>query len=229
MQDSRFCASCHQFDMATAINGKPLQNTYREWLESPYAEQGISCQSCHMPDGAHLFRGIHDPDTVKQGLTISTRTTDSSVDLVVQSTGIGHRFPTYSVARIRLTAAAFDTADRLIRDGYRELILQRLMTMEGGQWIELSDTRLAPGESVTLSVPRRTAGVCAARIVYQVSVDPEWYYHTQVYPSVIEELEAGYARDLLVRAKSESEARQYVLYDTVVPNTCDDIYEPDGR
>ena len=37
LRDSRFCASCHQFDAATAVNGKPLQNTYQEWLDSPFA------------------------------------------------------------------------------------------------------------------------------------------------------------------------------------------------
>ena len=101
--------------------------------------------------------------------------------------------------------------------------------MEGGRWIEISDTRLAPGDSVTLSVPRRTAGACAAKIAYQVIVEPEWYYHAEVYPSVIEELEAGHARDLLVQAKLESMSRHYVLYDAVIPNSCDDLYEPEQR
>ena len=182
-----------------------------------------------MPDGAHLFRGIHDADMVRKGLTISTQETDSSVDLVVLSTGVGHRFPTYSVARIRLTAASLGSSGRSIPDGNRELTLQRRMSVENGNWIELSDTRLAPGESVTLTAPRKIGGICADKIAFQIIVEPEWYYHSQVYPTVIEELEAGHARDQLIKAKSESLARQYVLYDAVVPNNCDDSYQPDDR
>ncbi|MES9944225.1 MAG: hypothetical protein ABW080_04625 [Candidatus Thiodiazotropha sp.] len=35
--------------------------------------RGQTCQSCHMPDRAHLFHGIHDPDMVRLGLAINTR------------------------------------------------------------------------------------------------------------------------------------------------------------
>jgi hypothetical protein len=222
MRDSRFCAYCHQFDSATAVNGKPLQNTYREWLESPHAKRGISCQSCHMPDSAHLFRGIHDPDMVRQGLSISTQTTKSSVDLIVESSGIGHRFPTYSVARVRLTATPVDLTGDVIPDGYRELIIQRLMSVEDGQWIELSDSRLEPGESVKLSMPTRINGICADKINLKIIVEPEWYYHDQVYPTVIEELEDGHARDLIMMAKSQSETTRYILFEQVAKNDCDD-------
>ena len=220
MRDSRFCSGCHQFEMETAINGKPLQNTYREWLDSAFARQGITCQSCHMPDGAHLFRGIHDPGTVRNGLSISTQRSKTFVDLVVQSTGVGHRFPTYSVARVRLTATLFDSSNRPIPDGEQELVLQRRMSLNNGQWIELSDTRLAPGESAILRTPIKTGDVCAAKTAFKVIVDPEWYYHDQVYPSVMDELEDGHARNLLSEAKLKSEERRYVLFEQVVHNEC---------
>ena len=220
MRDSRFCSSCHQFGAETAVNGKPLQNTYREWLDSPYAGQGITCQSCHMPGGAHLFRGIHDADMVRQALDITTRTTAESVELVVRSTGVGHRFPTYSVARVHLTGTVFDSNGQPIPEGYRELALQRRMTVDGGQWFEISDTRLQPGESVSLRVPRQVKDACAARTLFQVIVEPEWYYHDQVYPSVIAELEDGPARDLLVQARSTSESLRYVLFEDVLPIDC---------
>lgn len=222
MRDSRFCASCHQFDSTTAVNGKPLQNTYREWLDSPHAQRGLTCQGCHMPDGAHLFRGIHDADTVRQGLTISTQAVKSSVDLVVESTGIGHRFPTYSVARVRLIATPLDSTDRAIPSGVRERVIQRRMSVEDGQWIEISDSRLAPGESVRLSMPTLINGICADTIAFKIIVEPEWYYHDKVYPAVIEELEDGHARDLLMIAKSQSEATRYLLFEQVAKNDCDD-------
>jgi len=71
-QSSRFCAACHQFEPDQyALNGKPIENTFEEWKASPYAEQGRGCQSCHMSDRRHLWRGIHDPDTVRSGVTIA--------------------------------------------------------------------------------------------------------------------------------------------------------------
>ncbi|MEM8962844.1 MAG: IPTL-CTERM sorting domain-containing protein [Acidobacteriota bacterium] len=49
--DSRFCASCHQYN--NPFTGAPGQNTYGEWLESPFAQAGPgfqSCQDCHMAE-----------------------------------------------------------------------------------------------------------------------------------------------------------------------------------
>lgn len=64
---SLVCAPCHQDTYAppgTAARwprGVPSEQTYEEWLESPYAsgERERSCQSCHMPSLADL--GV-DPD-----------------------------------------------------------------------------------------------------------------------------------------------------------------------
>ena len=70
--DSRFCAVCHQFKKDEyALNGKLLENTYEEWKASRYAREGRTCQSCHMPDRRHLWRGIHDPEMVRAGVTIN--------------------------------------------------------------------------------------------------------------------------------------------------------------
>ena len=159
---------------------------------------------------------------VRQGLSISTQATKSSVDLVVESTKIGHRFPTYSVARVRLTATPYDATGRAIHDGYRELVIQRLMSVEDGQWIELSDTRLAPGESVKLSMPTLINGTCADKIALKIIVEPESYYHNHVYPTLIEELEDGPARDMIKLAKPQSEARSYTLLKQIQKNDCDD-------
>src|SRR5207249_4863664 len=68
---SEFCQSCHQFTPeGFALNGKLLENTYAEWKASRFAREGVQCQDCHMPDRRHLWRGIHDPEMVRSGLTI---------------------------------------------------------------------------------------------------------------------------------------------------------------
>jgi cytochrome c551/c552 len=43
---SEYCASCHTVIHPT--NGTVIENTYGEWKNSTYAENGIQCQDCHM-------------------------------------------------------------------------------------------------------------------------------------------------------------------------------------
>ena len=41
---SEFCQSCHQFTPdGFALNGKLLENTYREWKASRFAREGVQC------------------------------------------------------------------------------------------------------------------------------------------------------------------------------------------
>lgn len=220
LSDSRFCSACHQLDTALSVNGKPLQDTYREWLDSPYPERGQTCQSCHMPDQTHLFRGIHDPDMVRQGLKITTRSTDEAAVLIVQSTGIGHRFPTYIVPLVRLSGLLLSSDGSPMPNGYHEKVLQRRMTNDNGHWIEHSDTRLEPGAAVTLSIPWQAGGRCGSAIQFRIIVEPEWFYHEKVYPVVLEELEDGLARDLIKQARSIAETSSFVLFETILPHDC---------
>ena len=107
-ESSQFCAACHQFkDDEFSLNGKLLENTYREWQGSRYALQGKACQSCHMPDRRHLWRGIHDPAMVKQGVDIQAgapAVADGQViaRLSVTNSGVGHYFPTYVTPKVVL-------------------------------------------------------------------------------------------------------------------------------
>jgi len=43
---SEFCANCH--NVFHPANNFPIEDTYREWKGSAYAEAGIQCQDCHM-------------------------------------------------------------------------------------------------------------------------------------------------------------------------------------
>ena len=45
ISESQFCAPCHQF----SFWGTPIYQSFREWQESSYADEGITCQMCHMP------------------------------------------------------------------------------------------------------------------------------------------------------------------------------------
>ncbi len=43
---SEFCANCH--NVFHPSNNFPIEDTYREWRTSVYAQAGIQCQDCHM-------------------------------------------------------------------------------------------------------------------------------------------------------------------------------------
>jgi len=71
-----------------ALNGKLLQSTYDEWKASRFARQGVQCQDCHMPDRRHRWRGIHDADMVRSGLTITAdgvEYLENNIDGTIQS------------------------------------------------------------------------------------------------------------------------------------------------
>lgn len=55
---AEYCGSCH--NVSHPVNGLHLETTYSEWAQTPYAEQGITCQNCHMHSevgGAAPFTG----------------------------------------------------------------------------------------------------------------------------------------------------------------------------
>ncbi|MEZ5439910.1 MAG: multiheme c-type cytochrome [Lysobacterales bacterium] len=114
--DSRMCAACHQYN--NPDTGAPGQNTYVEWLASPYAQPGPdfrSCQDCHMPqaDGpgliavtaqrerpaeqrhSHSFVGS-TPATLSANVLLTVNAVSDDQDIVVDAAVqnlAGHSFP----------------------------------------------------------------------------------------------------------------------------------------
>jgi len=84
ISESAFCAACHQF----SFWGTPIYESYSEWLASPYAEMGVTCQDCHMPapsilDGATLTR-VATPESggvERDPMTIHAHTQRGAADV----------------------------------------------------------------------------------------------------------------------------------------------------
>lgn len=130
ISESAFCAPCHQFSMW----GTPIYESYNEWLASPYAETGITCQDCHMPpNGDAIFAlpavgGLeHPPETIPSHLQLGVtseallqNTVEMEVDaqptadgimvtVAIRNTGAGHHIPTDHPGRhMILTVEALD-------------------------------------------------------------------------------------------------------------------------
>jgi Cytochrome c554 and c-prime len=179
---SEFCSSCHQFAPdGFALNGKLLENTYNEWKASRFARAGVQCQDCHMPERRHLWRGIHDPDMVRSGLTITVQPVSAryrpgdvaAITLRVTSTRVGHSFPTYVTPRVVLSAELMDQAGQVIAGSRQEKIVGREVTLDLSR--EVFDTRLRPGQSVSLTYRMKVPG-SGMRARLAVVVEPDAFY-----------------------------------------------------
>lgn len=117
--ESRFCASCHEYN--NPETGAPGQNTYTEWLASPFAVEGpefMACQDCHMPAAdsegqisslggqpqrvanqrrSHRFTGS-TPGTLSESIDLALDASQVGDELQVTASvtnaGAGHHFPT---------------------------------------------------------------------------------------------------------------------------------------
>ncbi len=132
--ESRFCAACHN----ASFWGTPIYQSYAEWLDSPYPQEGKTCQSCHMkPDGVtvnfapgrggldrdpekvftHQFPGAADvellQDTAKLELEAWREAELILVRVRVTNENAGHHLPTDHPARnVLLVVSASDAQGR---------------------------------------------------------------------------------------------------------------------
>lgn len=132
LEKSQWCAPCHQF----SFWGTPIYQSFDEWLKSPYAQNGVECQVCHMPsDGvmtnvapgrggverdpqtihAHTMPGAKSVELLQNTVTLSLDLT-AGVDAVVANvrlvnSGAGHHVPTDHPGRhMILVVRAYDSA-----------------------------------------------------------------------------------------------------------------------
>jgi|SRR5690554_1788418 len=143
---SEFCAGCHQFaEDSPRTAGKLRENTYQEWLASPYSGQGVQCQSCHMPDRRHQWQGIHYPAMVEQAVSTELSLQNNRVIAKVTNTGAGHLFPTYMVPKIHVQLV-------LVSPQGERLLTERIIgwQVSADLLTEEYDTRIAPNESLDL-------------------------------------------------------------------------------
>ncbi|MFC1602001.1 thioredoxin family protein [Pseudomonadota bacterium] len=220
---SGFCRGCHQFEPTDyALNGKLIENTYNEWKESRYPAEGIQCQSCHMPKRRHLWRGIHDPEMVKQGITISVEQKNQQLQLndtltatiIIANTGVGHYFPTYLTPKVFVRAKLVDTAGNLIAGTEQEAIIGREATLDLSQ--ELYDTRIPPGDSVAINY-QQIVTQDNPSLKIEIAVEPDHFYE-QFYRSVLANSSpSSKGRALLEQALKDVEQSPFTIYTSVRP------------
>jgi hypothetical protein len=140
ISESAFCAPCHQF----SFWGTPIYESYDEWLASPYATAGITCQDCHMPPNgdtffalpskgglahapemipSHMQRGVSDVELLQNTVTIKAAAqsvaNEIEVTVTITNSNAGHHVPTDFPGRhmILVITATDNTGTSLIQMG----------------------------------------------------------------------------------------------------------------
>jgi len=218
---SEFCMGCHQFEAdGFALNGRLLENTYQEWQASRYAKAGVQCQGCHMPGRRHLWRGIHDPEMVKGGVTITLTVAKPSyrpgetlkATLQITNSGVGHSFPTYVTPQVVIRFELLDNDGKPLQATQKEAVIGREVPLDLSR--ELFDTRIPPGETFAINyahkVPR--AGL---RLRATVTVYPDHFY-TRFFQANLANGQASKGRAQLQQALKRTQASPFVLFEQEV-------------
>lgn len=221
-QRAEFCQTCHQFDEdGYALNGKLLENTYNEWKEGPYAKAGIQCQDCHMPDRRHLWRGIHDPDQVKKGVTIQLTTGKAryrpgetvEAVLTIQNSRVGHYFPTYVTPRVFVRAELLDEKRKRVEESFEQAAIGREVTLDLSR--ELYDTRIPPQERFSFRYNRPVEGK-GWKLKVEVTVHPDHFYE-RFFESVLHSNSFPAGRKLLQEALQMTRRSSFSIFSREIP------------
>ena len=173
-----------------------------------------------MPDRRHLWRGIHDPEMVRSGVTI-TLTTDKqryrrgesvSARLTITNKNIGHHFPTYVTPRVVARIELRDAKGRVVPGSREERRIGREVTLDLSR--EITDTRLAPGGSLVFQYRRRLDQV-GLRLKLTVTVYPDHFY-TGFFRSLLAQ-GAGKGTAQIRQALAVTQRSHFVVYDRELP------------
>ncbi|HET7506089.1 MAG TPA: c-type cytochrome [Kofleriaceae bacterium] len=215
-----FCLPCHQLPPRTAVAGRPLLDTYREWLDGPYLPRGVQCQHCHMPEREHAVLGIHDPGTFRQGiaLTASAHRRGAAITAIatLANVGAGHFLPTTPTPAVWLAIALVDARGRPIAGASDRRRIGRDVVFDGA-WHQRADTRIPPGEATTLArawAAGRTADAAFAR--FTVEVHPDEFYE-RFYADKLARPLAPAQRALYEQALARARGSHYLAEQRDVP------------
>ena len=178
-----------------------------------------------MPQRRHLWRGIHDPEWVKNGVRIEAQVRQlpvnpgSPLELNVEVTNaaVGHKFPTYITPKVFVRAALLDSRGKTLPGTEQEKIIGWDARFEGGEWKEFFDTRIPRGETSEKTF-RWILPTQAKKTRTWVEVHPDHFYHVYFYPAYLESRDLSpEGRKLVEQALQDSGRTPYILFDKTIP------------
>jgi hypothetical protein len=146
------CGSCHD-----------QHHTVKEWKDTPFAAQGITCVSCHMQPvqragklgASHASPASHDLAELKKAVSVTAEIKDRKLLVAVKNVGAGHHFPTDERSRAAdLFVRLLDQEGALVEikklDRYRNPYRDEVGASEGLPFREEHALRLTRPESTLL-------------------------------------------------------------------------------
>ena len=141
LKQAELCGACH--NLRNPEGTLALEPTFDEWRASPYAERGVTCQTCHMPPRAgravnsglpgqvRAHGGIpgapsslpdmaDDVSLLRQAATLgvdaSTLSRDLQLNVTITNSGAGHYLPTGSddLRQVWLEVTVLDAAQQVL-------------------------------------------------------------------------------------------------------------------
>src|SRR5574337_1038531 len=172
--------------------------------------------SCHMSERRHLWRGIHDPEMVKQGVSVRLALDKERyqvgeqvrAEITLANTGVGHNFPTYVTPKIVVRWELVDADGKRVNESMQEERIGREVTLDLNR--ELFDTRIAPGKSHAVRYAR-TIDRMGLTLRASVVVVPDDFY-IQFFEAVLPKAKTHEAKALLEQAIREGRARSFPLF-----------------
>jgi len=149
---SELCAGCHEYDNDNAVG---ILETFREWKASPYPEQEVYCQNCHMPImpelsiaddlekadyyvTAHEFKGGHSNINLsfaaKLETSVKRENRQLNVEVKLTNAESGHKLPTgipsrKLVLKVSLKSAYDSSEVSVVRKVYRKVLTDKYGTI----------------------------------------------------------------------------------------------------
>jgi hypothetical protein len=159
LKEPDFCAKCHELE-------PPLMSPYSDWQKSQAAEDGITCQGCHMAprSGVHTYHGfdsvMHDVGIYRGDLVIKDIKFDlPRFSLTVENRIKGHGVPAGGPSRVLVLEISFMDQEGAVLQRVAEKFYKKfkLMPLVGGMPTNelIEDTQLKSSEARPLSYTLR--------------------------------------------------------------------------
>ncbi|AKT36891.1 hypothetical protein [Chondromyces crocatus] len=193
-KESKLCAGCHQWS-TRAASGEPLPvlKEYDDWLASPAAAAGKSCQGCHMPAvhgevatgwtrrasvGSHELLG--ESGALRRGAVRLTMQVEENgqalrAEVSLTNTNEAHAAPTgFPGRQLALELTLLDAAEQKLSRSAR--VFGRVLVDEAGREVPFyaaqaqgSDNRIGPGQTrrEVFTFDRGAAVSARARVVWR--------------------------------------------------------------
>ena len=175
-----------------------------------------------MPDRRHLWRGIHDLEMVRSGVTVNVVTDrpryrpgdQVEARITLTATGVGHHFPTYVTPRVVVRAVLVESGGREAPGSAEERAIARDVSLDLSR--ELFDTRVPAGRQFVFDYRRRVERTGMSLRVH-VTVYPDHFY-TRFFESLVAS-GAGRGKAEIQTALEATRRSTFELYRRDVPLT----------